>query len=215
MCIFSPRVCLRARACMLARGTLSRAELGCLFSALQGQEMFTAVYLCCSPASRLWLAPFTRPQLQLQLNKTSNRDTRPFCLSFSPPSYEDDLSHSRGRRAEKQDALFCSLFPYFSTDSHLFISPNPTAWKIWFHLTSIYPPTRTSYPLREATLRVLLLLPRCLRLCFCRKTVLFMSRRPVAVCELKVVVSGLGPDHIRLKNIELFAFFSTLTMKQW
>lgn len=42
-----------------------------------------------------------------------------------------------------------------------------------------------------------------------------MSWRPVAVSELKVVVSGLGRDHFKLKNMELFAFFSTLTMKQW
>lgn len=34
-----------------------------------------------------------------------------------------------------------------------------------------------------------------------------MSRRPVTVCELKVVVWALGLDHIWLKNIKPFGFF--------
>lgn len=178
--------------------------------------MFTAVYLCYSPASQLWLAPFTRPQLQLQLNKTSNRDTRPFCLSFSARP----LSQTGTGEKKKSKILtmlsvtifFPILLPIYSRFSsistylHLCIFPVQHCGGL-VHLTSIYPPTRISYPCKETTLRVLLLLSLSLCLCFCRKTVLFMSWRPVAVCELKVVVSGLGPDHIRLKNIELFAFF--------
>ena len=87
--------------------------------------MFTAVYLCCSPASQLWLAPFTRPQLQLQLNKTSNRDTSPFCLRFSPSSSENDLSHRHGRRKKKNKMLIPIHSPFFSlpTCLHLLIFP--------------------------------------------------------------------------------------------
>lgn len=55
-------------------------------------------------------------------------------------------------------------------------------------------------------------------LCFCLffgENRLFMSRRPVAVCELKVMVWALGLDRIWLENIKPFVFFFTLTMKQW
>lgn len=55
----------------------------CLFSALQGQEMFTAEYLCCSLASQLRLTLFTQPQRELRLNKTSNRDST---LHLNPSS---------------------------------------------------------------------------------------------------------------------------------
>lgn len=183
--------------------------------------MFTAVYLCYSPASQLWLAPFTRPQLQLQLNKTSNRDTKPFCPSFSPPPLKIILHRTMGEKKKNNMLKMLSLtsfFPVLLPISSQFLFPISTSLSFQSDTvedTLIYPPTRTSYPCKEATLRVFLLLS--LRFChyFCRKTVLFMSWRPVAVCELKVVVWGLGLDHIWLKNIELFAFFSTLTMKQW
>ncbi len=129
--------------------------------------MFTAVYLCYSPASQLWLAPFTRPQLQLQLNKTSNRDTRPFCLSFSPRPLKM-ISHTAMGEKRKNKILKNALCD--------FLLPNPTSHLFFIflylhlfifpiqhcggsvHLTSTYPPTRTSYPFKEATLRVLLLL---------------------------------------------------------
>lgn len=129
-----------------------RAELNqarCLFSAIQGQEMFTAVYLCYSPASQLWLAPFTRPQLQLQLNKTSNRDARPFCLS-SHPSPINDRSSSHGRKEGKR----CFLLPVlllvhsqFSLFLHLFIFPVQHCGGS-VRLTSIYPSHQDLIPLQ-------------------------------------------------------------------
>ena len=171
--------------------------------------MFTAVYLCYSLASQPWLAPFTRSQLQLQLNKTSNRDTRALCLSLTPSS-ENDLFY--GRKVENQEAENAP------DDS---LHPRPVSYQFSIcissihhcggsiHLTSSFPPTHPPGPhilTKKATLRVLLLLSLP-RVCFSRKMLLFMSRKPAAVCEPKVVVSGLGWDHVRLKNIELFVFF--------
>lgn len=79
--------------------------------------MFTAVYLCYSPASQLWLAPFTRPQLQLELNKTSNRDTRPFCLSFSPRHLKMISRTAMGEK-EKNKMLSVTLFFPFPPPIH-------------------------------------------------------------------------------------------------
>lgn len=175
--------------------------------------MFTAVYLCYSPASQLWLAPFTRPQLQLQLNKTSNRDTRPLCLSFSPCPLKM-ISHTAMGEKRKNKMLkmlsvtffFPILLPIYSLALFTPLS-NPTLWRI--RSSNIPLPTHPPGPhvLSRKPPSEYFSSSLCLCLCFCRKTVLFMSWRPAAVCELKVVVSGLGLDHIRLKNIELFAFF--------
>lgn len=76
------------------------------------------------------------------------------------------------------------------------------------HILARKPPSESVYS-SSSSLALLLSL-------FQRKLRLFMSRRPVAVCELKVVVWALGLDHIWMKNIKPFVFFSsTLTMKQW
>lgn len=139
--------------------------------------MFTAVYLCYSPTSQFWLAPFTRPQLQLQLNKTSNRDTRPFLsllltLSFEKWSLTRRKTRSSLWLSSSQIVLpIYSQFLSLSTYSHLFIYPIQHCGGSVHPF--IYPPTRNSYSCEEATLRVLLLLSLPLSL-FLQKNCAFL-----------------------------------------
>lgn len=186
--------------------------------------MFTAVYLCYSPASQLWLAPFTRPQLQLELNKTSNRDTRPFCLSFSPRHLKMISRTAMGEK-EKNKMLSVTLFFPFPPPIHsgfflsfhiftpLFIFPVQHRGGS-AHRTSIYPPTRTSYPCKEATLGVFLLLSLPLSL-FLQKNCAFYVMEACCSLWAQGCGFGFGPGPHSVEKHRAICLFSTLTMKQW
>lgn len=78
--------------------------------------MFTTVYLCYSPVIQRWLAPFTRPQLELELTKTSNSHTSPLCPT---PSAHNDLSHKYVRKPQASFVFFfCFFFFLISLHRH-------------------------------------------------------------------------------------------------
>lgn len=98
----------------------------CLFSALQGQEMFTAVYLCCSPASQRW-------RLQLQLNKTSNRDTRTCCICLSPCALKMTFTQPREKRTKTRCSLCLSFSQSCLKCSHIYTF-------LYFHSNTVEDP---------------------------------------------------------------------------
>lgn len=197
----SPGVCLPARvpACVLTpvrfRGL--QAGPGCLFiQRVAGPgDVYSSVFMLLpGPASS---GDF----------RTSNRDpasplhpVRHRCRpAFLTASHESDHPWLQSK-ATASSSLVLSFAPQ--------------------HLTLMQPPGRSSHPHEEATLGDLLALtpplPLASSLCLRKNRGLFKSRRPGEACELKVVVSGLGPDRIWVENTELFAFFfPTLTMKRW
>lgn len=210
-------VCMHATFVCAREGEREDSEqswICCLFNALQGQEMFTVVYLCYSPASQLWLAPFTRPQLQLQLNKTSNRDIRPLYLTFSPCSLKM-ISHTAIGDKKKRCWKMFSLTPNSSSLVLNFLLFN----NIFMSLSSIHS-TNIHLPTHHGLILVRQppsghFSPFSASVSVSVEKLCLLCHGGLLQSELKVVVSGLGRDHIRLKNIKLFAFFSTLTMKKW
>lgn len=181
----------------------------CLFSALQGQEMFTAVSLCCSPASSFW-----RATIQLQLNKTSNRDATN-CRYLCPIPTDFHAT------CKDTDALWIHqrCFPLATVVRFTPFPPrSPKLGRIRFADISLHTrqdlislqgshPQSVCVYSSSSSSSLALLLSR-----FQRRLRRFIWRRPAAV---KVVVWASGLDHIWLKNIKpfgsfLFAFFLIL-----
>jgi len=181
--------------------------------------MFTAVYLCYSPARPLWLAPFTPPPLQLQLNKTSNREAGPFCLPFSPRPLKRFLTEPKERRREVKNKMPTMHFLTFFFPVQLPIHSQflPIYTSLSFRSDTavdpfIYPPTETSsvesHPGSTSP-------PLSSSVSVSAEKRFLCHGGPLQPVSSRLWFQGLGRDHIQLKNIELFAFFSTLTMKQW
>lgn len=170
--------------------------------------MFTAVYLCCSPASQCW-------RLQLQLNKTSNRDTRLYCISFSPCPLKMTFTQpwEKGTKTRCSLWLYSSQLPTFDSFSNflifapLYISI-PTLWRI--HSSDIHLHILARKPPSEYFSLLL-----CLYL-FLRENWGFLCHGGL----LQSVSSRLwflvwARTTFGRKTSSYLPFFSTLTMKQW